>query len=186
MIIVIAVQLIIYPLAYTYNYFTRNWGDFKYIYRTTFYAFDGCLYFIYLLRSLRLVYAHEIDTSRSKTIIFQFFKHEYNLVIYLFFMIMIKIIPILASNYGEEDLFLTFIDINFYSFSDSSTSKELGFGIKQTIHEFVWLSIIIYCLYLQTLVHRSYSMKNELLMVFGVGFFFNLSSIILYCTQIGA
>ncbi len=47
-----------YPLAYTYNYFTRNWGDYKYIYRTIFYAFDGSLYMIYLMRSLRLVYAH--------------------------------------------------------------------------------------------------------------------------------
>lgn len=45
-------------------------------------------------------------------------------------MVIIKIIPILVSNYGEEDLFLTFIDVNFYTFSDPSNSKELGFGIK--------------------------------------------------------
>lgn len=100
-IIVIAINLIIYPLAYTYNYFTRNWGDFKYAYRTMFYAFDGCIYFIYLLRSLRLVYAHEIDTSRSKTWIFKFFKNEYNLVLFLFAMIMSKIIPILVTNYAD-------------------------------------------------------------------------------------
>lgn len=123
MITVIAIQLILYPLAYTYNYFTRNWGEFKYIYRTSFYAFDGCLYFIYLLRSLRLVYAHEIDTSRSKTSIFKFFKHEYNIVLFMFVMVMIKIIPIVTSNYSEEDLFLTFIDINFYSFTDPNSSK---------------------------------------------------------------
>lgn len=101
MIMFIAIQLINYPLAYTYNYFTRNWGDFKYIYRTMFYAFDGCLYFIYLLRSLRLVYAHEIDNSRSKTLIFKFFKHEYYLTIIIFIMIIIKIIPIIATNYTE-------------------------------------------------------------------------------------
>lgn len=100
-IIVIAINLIIYPLAYTYNYFTRNWGDFKYAYRTMFYAFDGCIYFIYLLRSLRLVYAHEIDTSRSKTWIFKFFKNEYNLVLFLFAMIMAKITPILVTNYSD-------------------------------------------------------------------------------------
>lgn len=80
---------------------------------------------------------------------------------------------------------MTYIDINTYTFNDPSNSKELGFGIKQTIHEFVWLSIIIYCLWLQTLVHKSYSMKNELLMVLGVGFVFNISSIVLYYTQIG-
>jgi len=129
MIMFIAIQLINYPLAYTYNYFTRNWGDFKYIYRTMFYAFDGCLYFIYLLRSLRLVYAHEIDNSRSKTLIFKFFKHEYYLTIIIFLMIIIKIIPILATNYSEQDIFLTFIDINTYTFSDPD-SQELGFGIK--------------------------------------------------------
>ena len=38
MIAAIAVQLLMYPLGYTYNYFTRNWGDFKYTYRTLFYA----------------------------------------------------------------------------------------------------------------------------------------------------
>lgn len=75
-------------------------------------------------------------------------------------MITIKIIPIITSNYLEEDLFMTFIDVNYYSFNDPNSSKELGFGIKQTIHEFVWLSIMIYCIYLQTLVHKSYSMKN--------------------------
>lgn len=75
MIACISIQLIIYPIAYTYNYFTRNWAEFKDIYRTLFYAFDGSIYFIYLLRSLRLVYAHEIDTSRSKTKVFKFFKH---------------------------------------------------------------------------------------------------------------
>jgi len=75
MIICISLQLIIYPLAYTYNYFTRNWGSFKLIYRTIFHALDGSLYMLYLMRSLRLVYAHEIDISRSKTFIFKFFKH---------------------------------------------------------------------------------------------------------------
>jgi hypothetical protein len=39
MITCIATQLIMYPLAYSYNYFTRNWGDFKYTYRAVFYAF---------------------------------------------------------------------------------------------------------------------------------------------------
>jgi len=75
MITFIAIELILYPLVYTYNYFTRNWGDIKFAYRTVFYGLDGSLYLIYLIRSLRLVYAHEIDTSRSKTWIFKFFKH---------------------------------------------------------------------------------------------------------------
>jgi hypothetical protein len=185
MIVVMAVQLLIYPLAYTYNYFTRNWGEFKYIYRTFFYAFDGCLYFIYLLRSVRLVYAHEIDSSRSKTWIFQFFRHEYNQVLLVLGMMLVKVVPVLVAESREEDLFLTYIDVNFYTFSDANNSKELGFGIKQTIHEFVWLSLMVYCVWLQTLVHRAYSMRTELLTVLGVGFAFNLASIGLYWSQVG-
>jgi hypothetical protein len=134
MIAFVALQLIIYPLAYTYNYFTHNWGDFKYIYRSIFYALDGSLYFIYLLRSLRLVYAHEIDTSRSKTLIFKLFKHEYNLVIFTLLVILIKIIPIIIANYGDDDMFFTFIDVNSYTFGTDSFNQELAFGIKETIH----------------------------------------------------
>lgn len=44
---------------------------------------------------------------------------------------------------------------------------------------------MVYCLWLQTLVHRSYSMKYELLFVLGVGFFFNITSIAIYWSQIG-
>lgn len=98
MIAFFAIQLILYPLIYSYNYFTRNWGDIKYTYRTLFYALDGSVYLIYLIRSLRLVYAHEIDTSRSKTWIFRFFKNEYNLVLFIVVTIVIKIIPILCSD----------------------------------------------------------------------------------------
>jgi len=99
MITFFAIQLLLYPLVYTYNYFTFNWGDIKYAYRTIFYGLDGSLYLIYLIRSLRLVYAHEIDTSRSKTWIFNFFKNEYNLVIFILVTLVIKIIPILCTNF---------------------------------------------------------------------------------------
>ena len=75
MITCVAIQLIMYPLAYTYNYFTYNWGDFKYTYRIVFYALDGSLYLLYIMRSLRLAYAHEIDVSRRATWIFKFMKH---------------------------------------------------------------------------------------------------------------
>lgn len=44
---------------------------------------------------------------------------------------------------------------------------------------------MVYCLWLQTLVHRSYSMKYELLFVLGVGFFFNITSIAIYWSQVG-
>jgi hypothetical protein len=155
MIAAIAVQLLMYPLGYTYNYFTRNWGDFKYTYRTLFYAFQGSLYLLYVIRALRLVYAHEVDHSRRNTWIFRFMKNEYFLVAFFTVVTIIKIIPILVSNSSsQDDIFFTFIDVNTFTFNDpGSLNKELGFGIKETIHEFVWLSAIVYCLWLQTLVH---------------------------------
>ena len=130
MIVCIAMQLIIYPLAYTYNYFTRNWGDFKLIYRIIFCAFDGSLYTVYLMRSLRLCYAHEIDISRSKTKIFQFFKREYFMASFLILVAAIKIVPIIMTSYllPDENMFLTFIDINSYTYQ--SENRELAFGIK--------------------------------------------------------
>ena len=42
----------------------------------------------------------------------------------------IKIIPILISNANLEDLFLTVIDVNNYTFTDININQELGFGIK--------------------------------------------------------
>ena len=137
MIMCIAVQLIMYPLAYTYNYFTWNWGDFKYIYRAVFHAFDGSLYLLYLIRSLRLAYAHQIDISRRQTWIFNFMKHEYYLAAFFILVTFIKIIPIIiyqSTVTDGDDLFLTFIDINTYTFDDTTSNQELGFGIKQTIH----------------------------------------------------
>ena len=44
---------------------------------------------------------------------------------------------------------------------------------------------IVYCLWLQTLVHQKYSMKGELLMVLTIGSIFNLTSIILYAANLG-
>ncbi len=53
------------------------------------------------------------------------------MVLFLLVAILIKIIPILATNFSEEDYFLTFIDINTYNIAGD---RDLGFGIKQIIH----------------------------------------------------
>jgi len=39
------------------------------------YGLDGAIYFIYLVRSLRLIYAHTTDVSRQHTWIFKLFRH---------------------------------------------------------------------------------------------------------------
>jgi len=51
-------------------------------------------------------------------------------VAFFLLVTIIKIIPILASTSNEADLFLTFIDINSYTYQDPSSNQELGFGIK--------------------------------------------------------
>jgi hypothetical protein len=53
------------------------------------------------------------------------------------------------------------------------------------MHEFIWLCVMVYCLWLQTLVHEKYSMKNELLLVLSIGLLFNVISIGLYVSEIG-
>lgn len=84
------------------------------------------------------------------------------------------------SAFPDDNLFLTFIDINTYTFNIDSDNQELAFGIKEIIHEFFWLSIIIYCLWLQTLVHEKYSMKGELLFILFIGFAVNIAIIGFY------
>jgi len=128
MITVITVQLILYPIVFVYNFFTNNFEQTKYLFKDFYYAFDGSVYFIYLLRSLRLVYAHEIDTSRSKSWIFKFFKHEYYLVLFTMLMMLVKVMPIVFSPHKEYN-FYTFLELNFFT-----NQEELGFGIKQIIH----------------------------------------------------
>jgi hypothetical protein len=82
------------------------------------------------MRSLRLAYAHEIDVSRRTTWIFKFMKHEYFLVLFFALVTVLKTIPILVSNYNSEDVFLTFIDINTYTYDTAAKNQELSFGIK--------------------------------------------------------
>ena len=57
-------------------------------------------------------------------------KHEYFLVGFFLLVTAIKVIPVLASTDSEADLFLTFIDINSYTYNDPTNNQELGFGIK--------------------------------------------------------
>jgi hypothetical protein len=68
---------------------------------------DGGVYLIYLLRTMRLVYAHEVDASRSKIWIFKLFKHEYYLVFVTVIVMLIKVIPIIFNDWTTY---------NFYTF----------------------------------------------------------------------
>ena len=61
-------------------------------------------------------------------------KHEYALVGFFLAVTVLKIIPIISYTYSEEDLFLTYIDINSYIYDGSSNAKEISFGIKETVH----------------------------------------------------
>jgi hypothetical protein len=59
-----------------------------------FYGLDGAIYFIYILRSLRLVYAHTTDPSRQNTFIFILFKYEYILGLVSVLLMILRMVPI--------------------------------------------------------------------------------------------
>ena len=60
-------------------------------------------------------------------------KHEYYLVIFFLLVTIIKIIPIIiyvSTSNTDDDLFLTYIDINTYTYDEGNNNQELSFGIK--------------------------------------------------------
>lgn len=114
----ITVHLLLYPLIYVYNYFTRNFWDIKRIYTVLFYAVDGSIYLIYIMRAFRLVYAHEVDSSRSKTRIFKFLKHELYMALALIGVILLKVLPVIFNPNDDDSSFYTAILFNsFYTHS---------------------------------------------------------------------
>jgi len=87
-------QIILYPMLYISNYFTRSFDRSEYIYRMFYYGLDGTIYFIYVLRSLRLVYAHTTDPSRQNTSVFKMFKYEFCLGILSIILMLLRMLPI--------------------------------------------------------------------------------------------
>lgn len=76
MIFSITVQLLLYPLIYTMNYFTYMFVDPppRWKFRAIQAGFEFSVYFIYLVRCLRISYAHETHTSRKRTLAFKLFE----------------------------------------------------------------------------------------------------------------
>ncbi len=75
MIFSICIQIILYPLIYSVNYFTYTFTDPKIrgLFRAIQVGMECSVYSIYLLRCLRIAYAHEVDKSRRKTLSFMIF-----------------------------------------------------------------------------------------------------------------
>lgn len=75
MIFGICVQVILYPLIYSINYFTYvfTWPHARSYFRAIQVGFEYSVYTVYLLRCLRIAYAHETDKSRRKTFSFRVF-----------------------------------------------------------------------------------------------------------------
>ena len=72
-------------MLYSFNFFSasftfENPEDFvlktRAFYRAMSTAFWGTTYFIFFLRAMRIVYAHETHSSRNKSIAFFLFKRE--------------------------------------------------------------------------------------------------------------
>lgn len=77
-----------------------------------YYGLDGTIYFIYILRSLRLVYAHTTDPSRQKTSIFKLFKYEYLLGCLAIFLMLLRMVPIYWNPDEDEYKFYTIIEFS--------------------------------------------------------------------------
>lgn len=75
MIFGIAVQMGLYPMVYVVNYFTYDFTEprVRSYFRAIQVGFEYSVYSVYLLRCLRISYAHQIDKSRRKTLIFRMF-----------------------------------------------------------------------------------------------------------------
>lgn len=75
MIFGICTQIILYPLIYSINYFTYlfTWPHARFFFRAIQVGFEYSVYTVYLLRCLRIAYAHEIDRSRRKSFAFMIF-----------------------------------------------------------------------------------------------------------------
>ena len=75
-----------YPMLYSSNFFSASFthsdSDVESLFKTKdFYraissSFWGTTYFIFFLRAMRIVYAHETHSSRNKSIAFILFKKE--------------------------------------------------------------------------------------------------------------
>ena len=74
-----------------------------------YYGLDGTIYFIYIIRSLRLVYAHTTDPSRQSTIIFKLFKYEYILGFLSVGLMVCRMLPIYFNPDEDNYQFYTII-----------------------------------------------------------------------------
>ena len=66
LIVVISMELILYPSIYIYSFYTNKFPQYEYLYRSLYGAFWNASYFLYMLRAFRICYAHEVDASRSR------------------------------------------------------------------------------------------------------------------------
>ena len=129
-----------------------------------YYGLDGTIYFIYILRSLRLVYAHTTDPSRQKTYIFKLFKYQYLLGTLAIGLMLLRMLPIYWNPDETQFKFYTIIQFS----TPFSRYEEVPFLAKAMIVEFIWLGLLLYCLKIQSLTHSKHSMKNELILIIAV------------------
>lgn len=146
-----------------------------------YYGLDGIIYFIYILRSLRLVYAHTTDPSRQRTYIFKLFKYEYLLGTLAIALMLLRMVPIYWNPDENVYKFYTMIEFN----TPFSRYEEVPFLFKAMIVEFIWLALLIYCLKLQSLTHPKHSMKDELILIIAVNLVLQVAEIIMVSQEVG-
>jgi hypothetical protein len=156
MISFVALEILLYPILFIHNYFTQSFDRGEYFYRMFYYGLDGTIYSIYVIRSIRLVYAHTTDPSRQKTFIFKMFKHEYYLGALAVALMLFRMLPIFFNPCENDCPFYTMIEFN----TPFSRDDEVPYLSKNITVEFIWVLVLMYCLKIQSKTHSKYSMKK--------------------------
>lgn len=97
MIFSICAQVILYPLIYSINYFTFMFQDarIRQYFRAVQVALEFSVYSVYLLRCLRIWYAHGVDKTRRKSVPFFVFKHENLLALAVMVVGILRALPVI-------------------------------------------------------------------------------------------
>ena len=170
LLICISVQILHYPILFIYNYFTIAFDQYhatKTLYRIVSGATWGIPYFIYFLKSMRLVYAHETHSSRSKSLPFIIFKKEVILSSFVCFWMILK------------GLVIRFNSDNFRLIYENDYTNEDAAVYVNVVWDFIWQGVLIYCLWLQKNVNKRHSIKVELMLIIFSLFFISTEIITL-------
>lgn len=97
MVLSICVQLIMYSVIYTFNYFTGLFVEVRHGFRAVEAALEFSVYGIFFLRCLRIWYAHRTDKRRKGTLAYWVFEREERLAAVIVFAALLKFVVVFVQ-----------------------------------------------------------------------------------------